>query len=102
MTSINVSASSEIPTESVSFSYNTIKIEYSTQNEQGILTTGGVVNYNIKDQQGFLRNNDTTCALPRRKAAGGHQGAWRRVEIQSSRRQAPHVPVRASVVCRRV
>ena len=48
VTSLQDSASSEIPTESVSFSYNTIKIEYSTQNEQGTLTAAGQVSYDIK------------------------------------------------------
>jgi type VI secretion system secreted protein Hcp len=48
VTSNQISASSEIPTESVSFSYNTIKVEYSTQNEQGILTAVGAVNYDVK------------------------------------------------------
>ena len=38
VTSLHDSATDEVPTESVSFSYNQIKIEYSTQNEQGILT----------------------------------------------------------------
>jgi len=48
ITSKQISASSEIPTESVSFSYNTIKVEYSTQNEQGILTAVAAVNYDVK------------------------------------------------------
>ena len=48
VTSLQDSASSEIPTESVSFSYNTIKVEYSTQNEQGILTAVGAVSYDLK------------------------------------------------------
>jgi type VI secretion system secreted protein Hcp len=48
VTSAQASASSENPTESISFSYNTIKIEYSTQNEQGILTATGSVSYNLK------------------------------------------------------
>jgi type VI secretion system secreted protein Hcp len=48
VTSHQLSASSEVPTESVSFSYNEIKFEYSTQNEQGIMTTTGAVTYNIK------------------------------------------------------
>jgi type VI secretion system secreted protein Hcp len=48
VTSLQDSASSENPTESVSFSYNTIKIEYSTQNEQGILTAVGAVSYDLK------------------------------------------------------
>ncbi len=51
VTSQQLSASSEIPTESVSFSYNEIKIEYSTQNEQGIVTTTGSVTYNVKANQ---------------------------------------------------
>lgn len=48
VTSQQVSASSEVPTESVSFSYNKIKVEYSTQNEQGILTAVGAVSYDLK------------------------------------------------------
>jgi type VI secretion system secreted protein Hcp len=48
ITSLQDSASSEIPTESVSFSYNTIKVEYSTQNDQGILTAVGAVSYDLK------------------------------------------------------
>jgi type VI secretion system secreted protein Hcp len=48
VTSQQVSASSEIPSESVSFSYNKIKIEYSTQNEQGILTATGAVSFDLK------------------------------------------------------
>jgi type VI secretion system secreted protein Hcp len=51
VTSQQVSASTEIPTESVSFSYNEIKIEYSTQNEQGIVTTTGAVTYNLKENK---------------------------------------------------
>jgi type VI secretion system secreted protein Hcp len=48
VTSHQISASSEIPTESVSFSYNKIKVEYSVQNEQGILTATAAVNYDLK------------------------------------------------------
>jgi len=51
VTSQQISASSEIPTESVSFSYNQIKIEYSQQNEQGILTTTGAVTFNTKENK---------------------------------------------------
>jgi type VI secretion system secreted protein Hcp len=51
VTSQQLSASSEIPSESVSFSYNQIKVEYSTQNEQGILTTTGAVTYNTKENK---------------------------------------------------
>jgi type VI secretion system secreted protein Hcp len=49
VTSQQISASSEIPSESVSFSYNKIKEEYSTQNEQGVLTATGAVTYNLKE-----------------------------------------------------
>ena len=48
VTSQQHSASSEVPSESVSFSYNKIKVEYSTQNEQGILTATGAVTYELK------------------------------------------------------
>jgi type VI secretion system secreted protein Hcp len=51
VTNISVSGSSEIPAESVSFSYNKIKIEYSTQNEQGILTAVGSVSYDVKQNK---------------------------------------------------
>ena len=47
VTSQHISASDELPTESVSFSYKQIKIEYSTQNEKGTLTAVGSVMYNI-------------------------------------------------------
>ena len=46
VTSLHVSAADELPTESVSFSYKQIKIEYSTQNAQGILTPVGAVTHN--------------------------------------------------------
>ena len=48
VTSQQVSASSEVPMESVSFSYNTIKVDYSKQNEQGNLTSVGAVSYDLK------------------------------------------------------
>jgi type VI secretion system secreted protein Hcp len=51
ITSQQISASSEIPTESVSFSYNQIKEEYWTQNEQGVLTATGAVTYNLKQNK---------------------------------------------------
>ncbi len=51
VTSQHVTATNEIPTESVSFSYNEIKIEYSMQNEQGIVTTTGAVTYNVKENK---------------------------------------------------
>lgn len=51
VTSLQISASSEIPTVSVSFSYNEIKIDYSEQNEQGNLTSTGAVTYNLKESK---------------------------------------------------
>jgi type VI secretion system secreted protein Hcp len=48
VSSLQLSASSEIPSESVSFSYNQIKMEYSTQDEAGNLTVAGSVTYNTK------------------------------------------------------
>ena len=48
VTSIQSSGSSEIPTESVSFSYNKIKVEYSKQNSQGVLTVAGSLTYDLK------------------------------------------------------
>jgi type VI secretion system secreted protein Hcp len=46
--SLQVSASSEVPTISLSFSYNEIKVDYSTQDESGNLVTTGAVTYNQK------------------------------------------------------
>jgi len=51
VTSIQTSASSEIPTESVSFSYNKIKYEYWSQNDQGVLTATGSVSYSTKENK---------------------------------------------------
>lgn len=51
VTSLQISASSEIPTVSVSFSYNEIKIDYSTQNEQGNITSTGPVTFNTKQNK---------------------------------------------------
>lgn len=51
VTSIQTSASSEVPTESVSFSYNKVKNEYWVQNDQGVLTATGAVTYNLKENK---------------------------------------------------
>ena len=48
VTSIQSGGATEVPVETVSFSYNTIKIEYSKQSEQGILTASGAVSYDLK------------------------------------------------------
>jgi type VI secretion system secreted protein Hcp len=51
VTNVSISGSSEIPAESISFSYNKIKVEYSTQNEQGILTAVASVSYDVKQNK---------------------------------------------------
>jgi type VI secretion system secreted protein Hcp len=51
VSSLQISGSSEVPTVSLSFSYNEIKIDYSTQNEQGNLTSVGPVTYNTKENK---------------------------------------------------
>jgi type VI secretion system secreted protein Hcp len=48
VTSVQDSASSENPTESVSFAYQAVKIEYFTQDPStGALTAAGVLNYDV-------------------------------------------------------
>src|ERR1039457_5526578 len=51
VSSLQLSASSEIPTVSVSFSYNEIKVDYSMQNEQGNMVSTGPVTYNLKENK---------------------------------------------------
>jgi type VI secretion system secreted protein Hcp len=51
VTAQHLTATDELPSESVSFSYNQIKVEYSTQNEQGVVTTTGSVTYNVKENK---------------------------------------------------
>ena len=48
VSSLQISGSSEVPTVSLSFSYNEIKIDYSSQSETGQLTSTGAVTYNTK------------------------------------------------------
>lgn len=48
VTGIQESGSSEVPMESVSFSYNQIKVTYSTQGDDGTLTVAGTLTYNTK------------------------------------------------------
>jgi type VI secretion system secreted protein Hcp len=48
VTSIQASGSSEIPMESVSFSYNKIKSEYFIQDDKGNLTAKGSVDFDLK------------------------------------------------------
>jgi type VI secretion system secreted protein Hcp len=51
VTSLQISASNEIPAVSLSFSYNQIKIDYSTQNEQGNVTSTGAQGWNVKENK---------------------------------------------------
>jgi len=48
VTSIQISGSSEVPMESVSFSYNTIQTQYSQQDETGKLLAKAPISYNLK------------------------------------------------------
>jgi type VI secretion system secreted protein Hcp len=51
VSSLQISASSEVPMVSISFTYNTIKIDYKVQNEQGNLTSTGAVTYDLKQNK---------------------------------------------------
>lgn len=51
VTSLQISGSSEIPSVSISFTYNEIKIDYYKQNESGQLTTTGAVTYDLKKSE---------------------------------------------------
>jgi type VI secretion system secreted protein Hcp len=51
VTSYQVSGSSEVPMESVSFSYNEIKIAYSTQDEKGTATLANQMTFNLKENK---------------------------------------------------
>ena len=48
ITSLQDSGSSEIPSESVSFSYAKIEIDYSVQNADGNLNSTGAITYDLK------------------------------------------------------
>ena len=51
VSSLQMSGGDEVPTVSLSFSYNTIKIDYSMQNEQGNLTSTGPISYDLKQNK---------------------------------------------------
>jgi type VI secretion system secreted protein Hcp len=51
VTSVQVSGSSEVPTVSVSFTYNEIKVDYSVQDEKGNLKSTGPITYNTKENK---------------------------------------------------
>ncbi len=48
VTSLQLSASSEVPSVSVSFTYKTIAIEYKQQATDGTLTSTGTVKYDLR------------------------------------------------------
>ncbi|HEY0785431.1 MAG TPA: type VI secretion system tube protein Hcp [Acidobacteriaceae bacterium] len=47
VTNLSLSASSEVPTASVSFTYKSIEIEYKQQGTDGTLTSTGAVKYDL-------------------------------------------------------
>ena len=51
ITSLQVSASSEVPTVSVSITYKKIKIEYKMQDAEGVLTTAGTSSYDVTTKE---------------------------------------------------
>jgi type VI secretion system secreted protein Hcp len=51
VSSLQISGSSEIPTVSLSFTYNTIKIDYSVQDDSGNLKSTGPIQYSTKENK---------------------------------------------------
>jgi type VI secretion system secreted protein Hcp len=51
ITGLQMSASSEVPTVSLSFTYNEIGIDYSIQDEKGTLNSTGEVKYSTKQNK---------------------------------------------------
>lgn len=51
ITSLQMSASSEVPTVSLSFTYNEVKLDYSVQDEKGNLTSTGPITFNVKQNK---------------------------------------------------
>jgi type VI secretion system secreted protein Hcp len=51
VTGLQMSASSEVPTVSLSFTYNEIGIDYSVQDEKGTLNSTGEVKYSTKQNK---------------------------------------------------
>ena len=51
VSNLQISGTTEIPMVSLSFTYNEIKIDYSTQNEQGNLASIGPITYNTKENK---------------------------------------------------
>lgn len=51
VTSLQMSASSEVPAVSLSFTYDEIKIDYSAQDEKGNIASTGPVTFNTKQNK---------------------------------------------------
>lgn len=51
ITGLQMSASSEVPSVSISFTYNEIGIDYSTQDEKGNVASTGEVKYSTKENK---------------------------------------------------
>ncbi len=51
VTGLQMSASSEVPSVSISFTYNEIGIDYSTQDEKGNVASVGEVKYSTKQNK---------------------------------------------------
>lgn len=51
VTSVQISGSSEVPMESVSFSYNTADLTYKSQDDKGKLVTAGTWKYDLKQNK---------------------------------------------------
>ena len=51
ITGLQMSASSEVPTVSLSFSYNEIGLDYSVQDEKGTLNSTGEIKYSTKQNK---------------------------------------------------
>lgn len=51
VTGLQMSASSEIPSVNISFTYNTIKVDYSVQDENGNVKSTGPIQYSTKENK---------------------------------------------------
>ncbi len=51
VTSLQMSAAGEVPAVSLTFTYNEIKIDYSTQDEKGNLASIGPITFNTKENK---------------------------------------------------
>lgn len=51
VTGLQMSASSEVPSVSLTFTYNEIGIDYSVQSEKGVLTSTGEIKFNVKQNK---------------------------------------------------